>query len=354
MMKRSELVDRALGLGLFVLVLVGCFIILRPFLSAIIWAGVLTFSTWPVYVRLKSFLHGRSTLAAAIMTLAIGILVVAPFVIVAAGLADNSIILADAARRVLDDGLPDPPVWILSLPLIGASADEYWRSFAHDGGALVQEARRFLPALRRISFFVGEALGLGLIQLGMSVFLAFFLYRNGETVAAHLRGVGSRLAGERAHRLFEVAGGTVISVVYGIIGTALAQGLLAGIGLAIAGVPAATLLGLATFFLSIVPVGPPIVWVSATAWLLWHDSVGWGIFMAAWGIFVISGVDNIIKPWLISRGSRLPFATVLLGVAGGALTFGFIGVFIGPTLLAVGTRMLLQWSEDKADGITPT
>ena len=214
-MNRSELIDRALGLGLFVLVLAGCFIILRPFLSAIIWAAVLTFSTWPVYLRLKSFLGGRGTLAAAIMTLAIAILVVAPFVIVATGLADNSVILADAARRALDEGLPEPPEWIARLPLVGSSAEEYWRRFAHDGGALVQEAKRFLPALRRISLIVGEALGLGLIQLGMSVFLAFFLYRNGEAVAAHLRGVGSRLAGERAHRLFDVAGGTVISAEVG-------------------------------------------------------------------------------------------------------------------------------------------
>ena len=153
--------------------------------------------------------------------------------------------------------------------------------------------------------------------------------------------------------MFEVAGGTVISVVYGIIGTALAQGLLAGIGLALAGVPAAPLLGLAVFFLSIVPVGPPLVWVSATVWLLWNDSVGWAIFMAMWGFFVISGVDNVIKPWLISRGSRLPFATVLLGVAGGALSFGFIGVFIGPTLLAVGTRILREWTENTRESETP-
>ncbi len=189
-MNRSDLVDRALGLGLFILVLAGCFIILRPFLSAIIWAGVLTFSTWPVYVRLKSFLHGRSTLAASIMTLAMAILVVAPFVIVAAGLADNSVILADAARRALDEGLPEPPGWIARLPLVGSSAEEYWRQFANDGGALVQEARRFLPALRRVSLVVGEALGLGLIQLGMSVFLAFFLvpqWRNRSRSSARCR-----------------------------------------------------------------------------------------------------------------------------------------------------------------------
>ena len=209
----------------------------------------------------------------------------------------------------------------------------------------MDETRRLLPTLRSISLIVGEALGSGVIQLGLSVFLAFFLYREGESVASQLRGIGSRLVGERAQRLLEVAGATVNSVVYGILGTALAQGMLAGIGLAIAGVPAAPLLGLAVFFLSILPVGPPIVWISAAAWLLWKDSVGWAIFMLLWGFFVVSGVDNIIKPWLISRGARLPFATVLLGVAGGALSFGFIGVFIGPTLLAVGMRLLAEWSE---------
>lgn len=350
MSERSERVDRILGLGLVVFIFIGCFMILRPFLTAILWAGVLTFSTWPAYVRVKALVRGRRTLAASIMTVLIAFLVLAPFVIVAAGLADNSVTLVTAVRGVIDSGLPDPPAWLSRLPLVGASLDEYWRGFAHDGGALVEEARRMLPTLRRVSLVVGEALGFGLVQLGLSVFLAFFLYREGELVAQQLRGAGSRLVGERAQRLFEVAGGTVNSVVYGIIGTALAQGLLAGIGLAVAGVPAAPLLGLATFFLSIVPVGPPLIWGSAAAWLLWNDSVGWAIFMAVWGFFVISGVDNIVKPWLISRGSRLPFATVLLGVAGGALTFGFIGVFIGPTLLAVGTRMLMEWTE-RSEGI---
>ncbi|MGD8478424.1 MAG: AI-2E family transporter, partial [Burkholderiales bacterium] len=323
---------------------------LRPFLTAILWAGILTFSTWPLFLRLTDYLGGRRTLAASIMTVAVGVVMLAPFVIVAAGLADNSVMLATAARRAIDHGLPDAPAWLARVPVIGTNLDEYWRSLAHDGAALVGEARRLLPTLRRVSLGVGEALGSGLIQLGISVFLAFFLYRSGESVGKQLRSAGSRLVGERAQRLFELAGGTVISVVYGILGTALAQGLLAGIGLAIAGVPAAPLLGLAVFFLSIVPVGPPIVWVSAAAWLLWNDSVGWAVFMVLWGLFVISGVDNIIKPWLISRGARLPFATVLLGVAGGALTFGFIGVFIGPTLLAVGTRLLAEWTERASEG----
>lgn len=348
-MDRFQITDRALGLGLVLLVMLGCFVVLRPFLTAILWAGVLSYSTWPLFVRLKALLRGRATWSAALMTVAMAILLVAPFVTVLAALADNGVFLVNAANRLLSEGLPDPPGWLLRLPLIGASADDYWRSLAHNGVALLAEAQRLLPATRRAILALGELMAVGLVQLALSVFLAFFLYRHGEAVAAQLTRATSRIAGERAQRLIEVAGGTIISVVYGVLGTALAQGVLAGVGLFIAGVPAAPLLGLATFFLSILPVGPPLVWVPAAAWLFFNDQVGWGIFLSIWGLFLISGVDNVIKPWLISRGSRLPFAMTLLGVLGGALAFGFIGVFLGPTLLAVGYRLLSEWSLNVAE-----
>ncbi len=344
-MKRDQITDHVLGLGLLFLVLIGCYVVLRPFLTAILWAAVLTFSTWPLFLWMKSVSRGRIVLSASIMTFVVAIVLVAPFVIVAAGLAENALVLIDASQRLLGEGLPDPPGWLVSIPVVGDSALAYWRGLAHDSAALIEEGRRFLPIARSALLAAGEALGSGLLQLALSVFLAFFFYCRGETVGAQLQQVGLRLAGERAQRLIDVAGATVISVVYGILGTALAQGLLAGIGFLIAGVPAAPLLGLATFFLSILPAGPPLVWIPATIWLFWQGEIGWGIFLALWGFFVISGVDNIIKPWLISHGSHLPFAMVLLGVLGGALAFGFIGVFLGPTLLAVGYRLLLEWSD---------
>ncbi len=130
---------------------------------------------------------------------------------------------------------------------------------------------------------------------------------------------------------------------YGILGTALAQGVVAGIGFLIAGVPGAALLGLATFFLSVVPVGPPLIWISATLWLFVQGSTGWAVFMGLWGLLVVSTVDNVLKPMIISHGSNLPFMLVLLGVLGGAVAFGFVGIFLGPTLLAVGYRMMNEW-----------
>ena len=154
-----------------------------------------------------------------------------------------------------------------------------------------------------------------------------------ESLAVRLRVALSRLAGTRAGYLLEITQGTVNGVIYGILGTALAQGVLAAIGFLIAGVPAAMLLGVVTFFFSVVPVGPPLVWGGAAIWLFQQGELGWAVFVAAWGFFLVSMVDNVIKPFIISRGSRLPFAVVLLGVLGGVLAFGVIGVFLGPTLL---------------------
>jgi len=140
----------------------------------------------------------------------------------------------------------------------------------------------------------------------------------------------------------------VRGVVYGIIGTAVAQGILAGLGFGLAGVPAAALLGVLTFFLSAVPVGPPLVWVPATVWLFSEGKTGWAVFMLVWGIFIVSGIDNIIKPYLISHGSKIPFIIVFMGVIGGALAFGLVGVFLGPTLLAVAYRVIEEWSSVNA------
>jgi len=181
------------------------------------------------------------------------------------------------------------------------------------------------------------------IQAIYSIVLTFFLLRNGPSVAENLSAAVGRIAGERGNHLLDLAGNTVRGVVYGILGTALVQAMMAGIGFFIAGVPGASLLALMTFFLSVVPVGPPLVWLPAAIWLFNQGSTGWGIFMLIWGVCV-STVDNFVKPWLISQGSNMPFMLILFGVLGGAMAFGFIGVFLGPTLLAVGYRLVQEWS----------
>jgi predicted PurR-regulated permease PerM len=153
-----------------------------------------------------------------------------------------------------------------------------------------------------------------------------------------------RVMGASAAKVAEIVSQTVRGVMYGLLGTALAQALVAALGFTIAGVPGVLLLSVATFVLSLVPVGPPLVWAGAALWLFNQGEPGWGGFMLVWGLVLISGVDNVVKPLLISRGSSLPFLLVLLGVLGGVLAFGFVGLFIGPTLLAVGYSLLRDWT----------
>ncbi|MFN3359071.1 MAG: AI-2E family transporter, partial [Pseudomonas sp.] len=159
-----------------------------------------------------------------------------------------------------------------------------------------------------------------------------------------------RLIGDRAGYYIELVAGTVQRVVNGVIGTAAAQAVLALIGFLIAGVPGALVLGIVTFLLSLIPMGPPLVWIPATAWLAWKGDYTYAVFLGVWGTFIISGVDNVLKPYLISRGGNLPLVIVLLGVFGGLIAFGFIGLFIGPTLLAVAYSLLTDWSATHAQG----
>jgi predicted PurR-regulated permease PerM len=310
--------------------------------TALLWAAVLSFSLWPVYCRLLRFLGGRRTLAAGLVTLGVIAIVLLPFVIVGLTLADNVNELKTATQRWIQAGPPAPPDWLARVPVVGQSATETWRDLAADSGKLLAGVQRLIEPLGGRLLKTGLSLGIGLLQLALSILVAFFLLRHGSEVAGRLAtGVG-RIFGERGAHLLDVAGKTVRGVVYGILGTALVQALMAGVGFMIAGVPGAALLALLTFFLSIIPVGPPLVWGPAVLWLFQQGSTGWAIFMLVWGIGV-STVDNFVKPWLISQGSNMPFVLILFGVLGGVLAFGFIGVFIGPTLLAVGYRVVAEW-----------
>lgn len=277
--------------------------------------------------------------------LAACVILIAPFVFVAVSLADSATELMEAVRKSFEKGSPALPEWINRLPLVGETLNNYWKNLSHDGARLLEDLKGLISPARSVLVSGGGMLFAGLLQLGLSVLVAFFLYRDGEAAADKIKRITSRIGGARGRHMLNIGGSTVVSVVYGILGTALAQGVLAGIGFLVAGVPGAALLGLATFFLSVVPVGPPLIWIPATLWLFVQGSTGWAIFMGLWGLLVVSMVDNVLKPMIISHGSHLPFMLVLLGVLGGVAAFGFVGIFLGPTLLAVGYRMVNEWVE---------
>jgi len=321
----------------------GCLLILRPFISAGLWAAILCFSTWPLFLRLEQVLGGRRGLAALIATLALAATIAAPFVILGSTLASNIADLTSAAKKLFEAGPPAPPVWVGTIPLIGARLRDYWLTLTESSAARLEELAKLLPTVKSFAVDGGKLLGGGIFQILLSLVIAFFFYRDGEAVAAQLSGGIHRIGGERGDALLEIAGSTIRAVVYGIIGTALAQGALAAFGFLIAGVPGVAFLGFITFIMSMIPGGPAMVAAPAAYWLYLQGFNGWAIFMLLWGVMV-SSIDNVIKPLLISRGVDTPMIIVMFGVFGGALAFGLIGLFIGPTVLALGYTLLQEWA----------
>jgi predicted PurR-regulated permease PerM len=352
MLKNMNRIEAVAAVAAVAFLTVGCLLVLRPFVSAILWASVLTYTTWPLMLRLQRGMKGHRTLAAFIMTSLIALILVFPFVLAGITLTEN-VSRLEELFRTLQGGLPaHVPEWVRQLPWVGPAIEHAWPGLAQDTGWLSTTAKSV--GMKAGGWLLAHSIdfGKGILQLILSVVIMFVFYRDGERVSARISAGAQRIAGDVSQRLLTIAGNTVRSVVYGIIGTALAQAIAAAIGLWMAGVPSPFLLGLLTFLLALIPGGPPCIWIPASIWLFHAGHPGWGIFMLVWGIFIISGIDNFIRPYLISRGSNLPFVIVLLGAIGGVITFGFIGLFLGPVLLAVGYALMREYTASRGSADT--
>jgi predicted PurR-regulated permease PerM len=336
---------RLAQMALVVLLIIGCVTVLLPFIGAVLFAFVVWMCTWRFYAeRLLPRLGGRNMLGASLMTLALVLVMLLPTVFLAGSLANGVDKLFDFVKPYIEQGLPaEPPVWLSGLPLFGAEIEASWHRIAGNREELNALIKQFVAPARQFALALGGIVANGLLQLALVLFVTFFLYRDGVAISNALYIGARKLGGELGENMLDKARGTVVGVMLGIVGTAAAQGTVATLGFLVASVPQAMLLGFATFFLSMLPIGPPLIWGGAAAWLYSEGQTGWAIFMALYGMFVISSIDNFVKPVLISRGAGLSILLIGLGVLGGVLVFGFIGIFLGPVLLALGDMLLQRW-----------
>lgn len=339
---------RLVQIGLVVVLLLGCLFVLYPFLAAVLFAVVVCVTTWPLYVRLHARLRGRDTLAAACMTLILMLTLLVPTIFLAAGLGDAVQMLMAKVTPWVEAGLGDPPAWLVELPKIGTPIAEYWSKLADSREEVMNLVRKAMDPAREIAMSSIGIVGNGILQLVFVLFIGFFLYRDGHVLAEQMSTTANKLAGGLGGEMLTLSRNTVTGVMIGIVGTAFAQAVVAFLGFLVAGVPGSILLATATFFLSMIPVGPPLIWGGAAFWLYDQGQTGWAIFMALYGLIVISSVDNFVKPILISRTSSLPILLIALGVFGGILAFGFIGIFLGPTLLALGNALFQRWIQQSS------
>jgi predicted PurR-regulated permease PerM len=335
------------------LLVVGCYMVIRPFLIAFIWGVIISISTRGLYRRCLRIVGGRAKLAAALAALFLVTVLLIPIAALALNLADGIPKLTAWFNGVVAGGLKEPPPWLEGLPLVGRRAAEWWRSVAADPNLLREQLKPLLGPLKAFMVAAVGGIGVGLIQFALALVVTGLLYVRGEKVAAAVDRISYRLGGEFGRRQIAVVRSTVRGVFNGMLGTCAVQAVLAMIGFWIAGIPNVFLLGVGTFFLSVIPGGPALLWAPAALWLYSNDSTGRAIFLALWGLVIVGGSDNIVRPLLIGKGIDAPIALVFLGVIGGVFAFGFLGLFIGPVLLVVAYNLFDEWLSSESARSSP-
>jgi len=353
MMETKEQLARLVGLFAAAALVVGCFLVLKPFISALLWAVILVFCTWPAYRFLMDRLRLGPVTAATVMVSAEFLLIGLPLVFATPVRREDVEGIRNWIERIFSEGLPDLSGLFLMIPMAGPFLNDWWQALAGDSSHLVSSLRPYAGQIAQAALSLLLGLLSGVAEMLIAILLAFFIYKDGPALAKNAYALLERLAGARAAHLWELTGNVTRGVVYGMLGTAVAQGFMTFFGLWISGVPQPVLLAVIAGVISILPVGAPLVWIPASIWLMATGSVGWGLFLAVYGAVGISSVDNIIRPWFIARGADLPLLLTILGALGGVFAFGFLGLFLGPVLLALGYTLIKEWATGKVEEASP-
>jgi predicted PurR-regulated permease PerM len=325
------------------------FWILYPFLGAIIWAIMIVVATWPMMLGLQRRVGNRRWIAVTIMSIALLLVLIVPLLAAVGTVVSHVDDIVAWAKGLRDFKLPPPPTWLASVPFAGERLVKVWDEVGVEGMQVL--VVRITPYAGVItSWFVAQVGSIGalFLQFVLTVIAAAVLFSNGEDAADWALRFGARTGGERGEAAVRLSGQAIRSVARGVVLTAILQALVGGIGVWLAGVPFATLLTALMFLLAVAQIGAGPVLAGATIWLYWSGSPGWGTFLLFITI-IAATLDNVVRPILIKQGAAdLPLLLIFVGVIGGLITFGLIGIFIGPLVLAVTHTLLRAWLHDDA------
>lgn len=341
--ERIAWIERSVLVLLFLALLAGVVAVLRPFATAILFGAALATAVWPLRQALVRRGLARGTAAALLLLSSLALLVV-PVLVVAPSLADQLVNGVQQAQAYFAVS-PEKPAWVVGLPLVGRHLAAVWDRVVEAEGNLRALLEPYAANVEQIMLAAARALADSVVQVILSLIVATMFWNSGEALVEIIHRALRRLGGATADQMLDVAAGAIRGVAYGVVGTAAIQSALLACGLVVAGVPAAGMLGFVALLLAISQIGAPLIiliWGGAAWWLFREDQAVWGVFMIILGVFV-SMLDNFIKPLLIGFGIRMPLSLTILGVFGGFITFGFLGLFIGPSLVAVMFTLLQAW-----------
>jgi predicted PurR-regulated permease PerM len=348
---QAPFLESAIRLGALGLLLYLAFVLVRPFVTVVIWSVVLAVALYPVFDWLARHLGGRRRLAAVLLTLFSLLVVIGPATWLAVGLIDS---LRTVAERIdlTTISLPAPPQVVKSWPLIGEELYHLWDLASTNMRAALAEIAPQLKPLGSSLLGVAEATGISILTFLVAIIVAGFLFAPGPQLVDALKRFSRRLVSDRGEEFVKLAGATIRAVSRGVIGISVLQALLAGTGLIVAGVPGASLITLAVLILGIIQIGPAVVLIPLMIWSWFAMETTAALVFTAYMI-PVNLLDNVLKPIVMGRGLQTPMLVILIGVLGGTLAYGISGLFLGPIVLAVIWELLVVWTRERQAGDAP-
>lgn len=341
---------RQILFALFVVsICIGVWAVLAPFFTAIAWACILAYVSWPTYIWLLNKLGRRDTIAALIMTVLMATAVIVPVLWLFFVLKSELSIATTVFTNKLSNGGIVMPKFIAELPIVGHDIDTWLSKALTNPTEFKNEIHTLLMNADQKLINIIGGISRNLADMGFALLALFFAYKGGLKFVTQSEQVLESLLGMRARSYFEAAGDATRGVVYGIVLTAIAQGIFAGIGYWIVGLDAPIMLAAVTTLFSMLPFATPFIWGGIGLWLILTGNTVAGVELLLWGALVVSWIDNVVRPIVLAKSVKIPFLLAFFGVIGGLSAFGFVGLFLGPVILAIAFSVWQAWLETHPD-----
>lgn len=335
--------QKVLLFGLFFALLFLSFSVLKYFIVPVVWAAIIAYMTWPLYQRVQRLCNNRSTLSATLMIMSVILIIGLPLIFAIFLLQHEGRNLYYELQKQVFSGHVNVPDFIRQLPFIGKEVSRTLRELNNDPNSIIQSIQIWIQGHLNYGKILLNEISKNIFKLCFAVMSLFFFYRDGPTILSQVSKALEMVIGPRVHHYLSTISDTTRAVVYGVGLTAIAQAALAGISYFVAGVPNPMLLTIVTFILALIPFGPPIAYTSISLWLFSQGQTIEAIGVMAWGVCVVSTADNVIRPLVISGATQIPFLLIMFGVLGGLASFGMVGLFVGPVILAVLLAIWREW-----------
>ena len=339
--------QKVLLFGLIFILFYLSFQVLKYFIVPVLWAAIIAYITWPLYHSVQKLCGPRPTLSATLMISMVVLVVGIPLTFAIFMLQHEGRNLFYELQKQVFSGHLNVPQFIRDLPIIGKEVTRTLKEINTDPNSIVQNVSGWFQSHLNYGRLVLSEISKNIFKLCFAVMSLFFFYRDGQTILNQVSKALEMVIGPRIHHYLDTISETTRAVVYGVGLTAIAQALLAGLSYFVAGVPNPMVLTIVTFIFALIPFGPPVAYSAVSLWLFSQGQTIEAIGVMVWGVCVVSTADNVIRPLVISGATQIPFLLIMFGVLGGLASFGMVGLFVGPVILAVLLAIWREWLHEQ-------